>query len=92
MAEIALVILLPKPPPVYSLITTTSLGSMMQPARQGRDGLRSALRRAVHVHLAVLPVRHRGASFQRLVAGVGRHESLVQNQVRVLEPRFPIAE
>ena len=82
MAEIALVILLPKPPPVYSLMTTTSLAIHVQPARDGRNGLRSALRGAMNVDLAVLPVGHRGAGFERLMAGVGRDEGFVQNQSR----------
>ena len=66
-------ILLPKPPPVYSLISTTLLGidARSQRAIAG-DGLRSALRAGVNEDLAVLPVSHRGAGLERLwlVSGV----------------------
>ena len=96
IAEIALVILLPKPPPVYSLMTTTLHRALFidqaQPARDRRNRLRGALRAGVNVDLAVLPVRHGGAGFERLVAGVGRDEGLVQHQRGVLEARFDIAE
>ena len=61
MSEMAPVILLPKPPPVYSLMSTTfwvgRLG-IAQPAGDGGHGLRGALRAGVHVDLAVLPVGH----------------------------------
>ena len=90
IAEIALVILLPKPPPVYSLMTTTSLGSMFSRA-PGKEASERALRGAMDVDLSVLPIRHGGARFQRLMAGVGRHEGLVQNQIRALETRLPVA-
>ena len=62
--------LLPKPPPVYSLMMTTFGRIDADPARHGADRPHRALRRAVHVELAVLPVGHRGPRFERLVAGV----------------------
>ena len=73
------VTLLPKPPPVYSLIRTTLPGSMFNHLRDGRHGLRGALRTGVDVDFAVLPVSHGGARFERLVAGVWRDECFVQD-------------
>ncbi len=43
-------------------------------------------------HLAVLPVGHRGARFERLVAGRLRHEGLVDDEGRLLEPFLDVAE
>ena len=86
------VILLPNPPPVYSLMKTTLSGLDAQPSRYRGDGLRGALRAGVNVDLAVLPVRHRGASLQGLVARVRRDERFVKHERGVLETRVEIAE
>ena len=64
----------------------------VQPARNRCDGLNRALGRAEQVQLAVLPVGHRGTRLERLVAGVRRHEGLVQHQRRVLESSFDVTE
>jgi hypothetical protein len=34
----------------------------------------------VHVDFAVLPIDHRGARFEALMAGVGRDEGFVEDQ------------
>ena len=80
-------ILLPKPPPVYSLMTTTCVGVDADPLRHRRHGLHHALRRAVQIQLAVLPVRHRGARFERLMAGRLRVEGLVEDEIAPAESR-----
>jgi hypothetical protein len=79
------VILLPNPPPVYSLMKTILSGSNVQPARDRGQCLRSALRARVNVDFAVLPVGHRAAGFERLMAGIGSDERLVKNERRILE-------
>ena len=61
------------------------------PARKRRDRLHRALRRAVQVALAVLPVRHRRARFERLVAGGLGHEGFVEDERGLLEPVFNVA-
>ena len=65
---------------------------MPQPAGDRHHGLHGALRRAVHVQLAVLPVGHRGARLERLMAGVRRDEGFVEHERRVLEAGLEIAE
>ena len=92
ISVISPVILLPNPPPVYSLMNTTLLGIDAQPARDRGDGLGGALRAGVNVDLAVLPVRHRRAGLEALVAGVRRDERFVEDQRRVLEARVDIAD
>ena len=67
------------------------LGVHAEPARHGRHRLRRALAGAVHVELAVLPVGHRRAGLERLVAVVRRDEGLVEHQRRVLEAGVEIA-
>jgi hypothetical protein len=76
---------LPKPPPVYSVISTTSLGSSR------RDRLHRALRAGVHVKFAVLPVRHRRARLEHVMLVVGDRERLVEHQGRVLEAGLDVA-
>ena len=68
------------------------IGVDLQPARERGNGLRGALRGAVDEDLAVLPVGHRGAGFEALVAGVGRDEGLVENEVGLLQACFDVAE
>ena len=89
--EMAPGILLPKPPPVYSLISTTCFGRNADPARDRTDGLHRALRRAVHEQLAVLPVGHRRARFERLVTGRLADECFVEHEVGLLEARLDVA-
>ena len=89
-SEIAPVILLPNPPPVYSLTTTTFSGRDADPSRDAEDGLSGALRAGVDVDLAVLPVRHHGPGLQRLVAGVGRDERFVEHERGILEARLEV--
>ena len=84
-------ILLPNPPPVYSLMKTTLSGINVQPARDRGHGLRGALRAGVNVDLAVLPVGQGTAGFQGLMAGVGRNECLVENERGILEAGIEIA-
>jgi hypothetical protein len=62
------------------------------PARDGRDRLHRALRRAVQMELAVLPVGHRRARFERLMSGRLGHERLIEDEVGFLEPLFDVAE
>ena len=45
----------------------------------------------MHEDFAILPVRHCGTCFQTLMAGIGRHESFVEHQRRVLERSVEIA-
>src|SRR5262249_57235127 len=63
----------------------------------GRGGARrnrahGALRRAVHVQLAVLPVRHRRPRFERLVARIRTDERLVENEISLLESGLDISD
>ena len=85
------VILLPNPPPVYSLMKTILLGVHVQPARDGGQSLRSALRAGVQEQLAILPVGHRGARFQSLMAGVRRDERFIEHERGILETGIQIA-
>ena len=61
------------------------------PSRHRRDRPHDALRRAVQIELAVLPVRHRRARFERLVARRLRVECLVEDESRLLEAGVEIA-
>src|SRR5689334_20085749 len=63
----------------------------MQPARDGCDRLNRALRRAVQIELAVLPVRHRRARLERLVTGVRRDERFVEYERSLFEAGFDVA-
>ena len=91
IAKMSPVALLPNPPPVYSLISDDLVGIHVQPASQTGQGLHGALRPHVNEHLAVLPVGHRGARLQRLVAGVRRDEGFVEDQGGLLESRVHVA-
>ena len=62
------VILLPNPPPVYSLMKTTLSCVDVHPLRNRGLGLEGALRAGVEKELAVLPVGHGGARFEALMA------------------------
>ena len=64
----------------------------VQPARHRADRLHDALRRAVDVQLAILPVRHGGAWLQRLMAGIRRDERLVEHERRALESGVEIPD
>ena len=90
-SEIAPVILLPNPPPVYSLTTTTSSGGTPTQRDDAEHGLRGALRARVDVNLPVLPVRHRRPGLERLVAGVGRDEGFVEHERGFLEASLEVA-
>ena len=90
-SEIAPVILLPNPPPVYSLTTTTFSGGMPTHRDDAEDRLGGALRAGVDVDLAVLPVRHHGPGLERLVAGVRRDVRLVEHERGLLEARLEVA-
>ena len=63
----------------------------IHPSRNRWHRLRGALRPSEDMHFAVLPVRHRGARLQRLVADVRRHKGFVQNQRGILKTRIQIA-
>ena len=63
----------------------------VQPSRDGGHGLRRALRAGVNVDLAVLPVGHRAAGLERLMAGVRRDEGFIEHQRRILEPGVDVA-
>jgi hypothetical protein len=91
ISDIAPVILLPKPPPVYSLVKNHLAGIDVEPAGDGRHGLNGALRAGKDMHFAVLPVSHRTACFQAVMTGVGRHEGFIQNQRGFLESGIDIA-
>src|SRR2546425_5245571 len=62
------------------------------PARNRRDRLDRALRRAVEIQLAVLPVRHRRARFEGLMARRLRHEGFVHHEAGFLEAFLDVAE
>ena len=68
------------------------VGVDLQPARERRNGLRRTLRRAVDKDLAILPVSHRGPRFETLVAGVGRDEGLIENEVCLFQAFLDVAE
>ena len=85
------VILLPNPPPVYSLMKTILSSSMCIQRAMAGSGLKSALRSCVQKELAVLPVSHRGARLQALVAHIRRQKRLVEHQRCVLESPVHIA-
>ena len=63
----------------------------IQPSREHRLGLSSALRARVNVDLAVLPVSHRTAGLEGLMAGVWRDERFVKHECGVLEARVEVA-
>ena len=63
----------------------------VQPSRQGRQGLESALSARVNVYLAVLPVSHRTAWLKGLVADIWRDECFVQNKRGILEACVDVA-
>jgi uncharacterized protein len=63
----------------------------IQPTGDGRHCLDRALRAGVHVDLPVLPIRHRTARLERLVAGVRRNEGLIEDQRGLLETRVNVA-
>ena len=90
-AQISLVILLPKPPPVYIADDHDVARIDADPLGHGRDRLHRALRRAVHIELAVLPVGHRAPRLERLVAHVGCDEGFVEHQRGVLESAIDVA-
>ena len=60
-------------------------------ACNGGHRLYGALRRAVDVQLAVLPVGHRGSRLERLVTDRLRHEGIVEHQVGSLHDGVDIA-
>ena len=62
-----------------------------QPARHRHDGLHDALGRQVNEQLAVLPVRHRRATLEALMAGIRRRKRLVENERRLLEAGLDVA-
>jgi hypothetical protein len=61
-------------------------------ARDPGDRKALALRRAVKVTLAVLPVRECAARLHRVVPEARRHESLVEHELRSGETRIDVAE
>ena len=63
----------------------------LQPAHDRHDRLHGALRRQMDVELAVLPVRHRRARLEALMAGVRRHERFVEDERRLLEAGLEVA-
>ena len=83
--------LLPNPPPQYSADDHHVLRLDADPARDGADRPHGALRRAVHVELAVLPVRHRAARLERLVRRVGADERLVHHEIGAGHRRVHVA-
>ena len=62
------------------------------PARDRADRLHGALRARVQEQLAVLPVGHRRARLEHLMAGVLADPRLVEDERRVLEAGFDVAE
>ena len=60
----------------------------VQPSRDGRHGLRGALRPGVNVDLSVLPVSQGGAGLERLVARVWGDEGFIEDQRGALESRL----
>ena len=67
--EMAPGILLPKPPPVYSLMITTLSG--VTPVQRATDATVCTVLcvEPCRIQLAVLPVGHRRPRFERLMAG-----------------------
>jgi len=61
------------------------VGTNVQPACDGGQCLRCALRARVNVNFAVLPVGQGAAGFERLVAGIRRDEGLVKNECCIFE-------
>src|SRR5580704_4334683 len=62
-----------------------------EPSPDRGDSLRGALGARVNVDLAVLPVCHRGAGLEALVARVWRDKCLIKDQRRVFQARIDIA-
>ena len=62
------------------------------PACHGVHRTDDALGGAVQIQLAVLPVRHRAARFERMVSRGLHDECLVEHEVRVLELGLEVAE
>ena len=89
-------ILLPKPPPVYSLMSTilscASAGGIPTPRATAATVCTVLCVRAVHVQLAVLPVGHRRPRLERLMARRLRDERFVEDQIRGLHDRVDVAE
>jgi hypothetical protein len=79
------VILLPNPPPVYSLMNTILSSMFIHFAMAGTVCAVLCVPEC-RKQLAVLPVSHRRARLQALVAHIGRREGLVQNSAAFLKP------
>ena len=62
-----------------------------QPAHHRHHRLHGALRRQVDEELAVLPVGHRRAALEALMAGVRRDERFVEDERRFLEAGLEVA-
>jgi hypothetical protein len=63
----------------------------IHPARDRRSRLEGALRARVQIEFSVLPISHRGARLQALMAHVGRHKRFIQHQCGIAESRIEIA-
>ncbi len=63
----------------------------VQPSREGRQCLESALSARVNVHLAVLPVGHRTARLEGLMADVWRDKCFVKYKRGIFETRVEVA-
>src|SRR5688572_11104390 len=64
----------------------------LEPAHERKDRLRHTLRRGVDMQLAVLPKGHRRPRLEALMTDVRAHECVVEDQVRLLESLFDVAE
>ena len=84
--------LLPNPPPRVFADQHHLRRLDAAPARDAVHRADDALRRAVQIELAVLPVGHRAARFHRMMAGGLHDERFVDDERGVLESGVEIAE
>ncbi len=82
---------LPKPPPVYSVMRTTSFGSRRIQRAMEATVWTALCVPGVHVELAVLPPGERRARLEHVMLVVRHRERLVEHQRRVLEASFDVA-